>query len=97
MVIVDNNALTVIRAYHYLYYWFHCDDEEIQWNGKHIMLSEFIEAYSSLHNFPASKVYVRFFGGPPGKEGFFNGSLLTLLNDKIKRWNLKQQKQSVLK
>lgn len=86
---VVNDSLTVIRACNYLHHWFKASEEEIQFAGEHMTLAEFIERFPGLLSLPASGVVIRFFGGPPGYQGFFNGTLSTFLNDKILKWNLR--------
>ncbi len=86
MVISD--TLTVIRACNYLHHWFKASEEEIQYAGQHLTLAEFIEKFPGLLSRPASSVLIRFFGGPPGHQAFFNGTISTFLSDKIQQWNL---------
>ena len=91
MVVADHSAAiqdrlsntTVRKAINILHYCFKCSEDDIQWNGIHVSPAEMLENHPELGDTPADKVAVRFFGGPPGRGGFYNGTLYTLLADKI--------------
>lgn len=89
VVMPDAEKLTVIRACNYLHHWYNASEEEIQFAGMHLTLAEFIEKFPGLLSLPADSIIIRFFGGPPGHKGFFNGTIKTLLTDKIRQWRLR--------
>lgn len=78
-----SNSLTVRRTLNILFYCFNLQNLDFQYNGKWVYLDEFLSLYPHLMGAPASSIKIRFFGGPPRHWGWFDGSLATLLTDKI--------------
>jgi hypothetical protein len=78
--------LTVVRVIHYLHYTFGAGDEEIEVNGVLSSPFKLLKDLPDLAGVPAnSMVPISFWGGPPGKVTWYDGSLLTMLLDKILR------------
>jgi hypothetical protein len=57
--------------------------EEVTYRGVNTDVSEILQIRPELAKVPASAVRIRFFGGPPGRYGWFNGTVQTYLCDKI--------------
>ncbi len=75
--------LTVTRAVYYLTYIFDCGTHEIhsgQDVGTPIQLAS--NKFASLGHL-ASRARIWFWGGPPGEEEWYQGTLLTMLIDKL--------------
>jgi hypothetical protein len=77
-------GMSASRAVNYLNYSFDNGLEEILMNGTRTTPIALMGELPGLHSVPASEVApIAFWGGPPGKRGWFDGSLLTLLIDRI--------------
>jgi len=76
--------LTAIRAVNYLKYSFNAGLEEIEMNGVASTPIMLLSDLPGLQTVPACEVApLSFWGGPPGKREWYDGSLLTMLMDAI--------------
>ena len=70
--------------------------DEIRYEGVEICLDELICTNKlEFAKQAANTVKIRFFGGPPGDCGWFNGTVYTYLCDKV-MWCVAQKKTEVL-
>jgi hypothetical protein len=76
------NHLTVTRAVRYLTHVFKIGNIEIGIAGGRASPVE-VATDPFLSGRLASRVQIQFWGGPPGERGFYNGSVLTMLIDKL--------------
>jgi hypothetical protein len=74
--------LTVTRTVHYLTYIFDSATHEIYVNGTTTTPIELAHD-PKMRGLLASRVPIRFWGGPPDEEEWYDGSLLAMLMDKL--------------
>jgi hypothetical protein len=72
--------LTVARAVYYLTYIFDCGEHEIYVNGQS---QTPIDAARNHVGWMSNRVGIWFWGGPPDNEDWFEGTILTMLMDKL--------------
>ena len=72
--------MTVARVVHYLAYIFDCGGQEIYVNGQAQTPIDIVHNYSG---YLAHRVRIWFWGGPPDDENWFEGTMLTMLMDKL--------------
>ena len=78
------NGIQAVRVVNYLHYSFDCGDEPISINGVYSSLTLLRETFPGFDMLRASEVGpLKFYGGPPNKLGWYYGSLLTILIDKV--------------
>jgi len=78
--------LSASRAANYLNYSFDAGFEELEMNGLVSSPIQLMSDLPGLHPVPAREVApISFWGGPPGKQRWYDGSLLTVLIDHILR------------
>ena len=77
------NSMTVRRVINILFYCFDLTNFDFHFQGEWVYLDEFLSRYPYLMEMSANSVKIRFFGGPPRRWGWFDGSFATLLADKI--------------
>lgn len=76
--------ITAVRAVNYLHYTFDSCDDPISVNGVYSSSKLLRDTFPGFEMLRASEVGpLRFYGGPPSKLGWYYGSVLTLLLDKI--------------
>jgi len=75
--------LTVTRAARFLTYIFDCGSHEIYTNLGYSTTPINLATEPSLSGCLAGQTRIWFWGGPPGCEDWYYGSLLTLLIDKL--------------
>lgn len=76
--------ITAVRAVNYLHYTFDCGDEPLNVNGVYSSSKLLRDTFPGFEMLRASEVGpLRFYGGPPSRPGWYYGSVLTLLLDKI--------------
>jgi hypothetical protein len=79
-------GLSAMRAVNYLNYSFDAGFEEIEMNGVKSSPTVLMGDLPGLQTVPAYEVApLSFWGGPPTKRGWYDGSLLTMLVDHIMR------------
>ncbi len=72
--------LTIARTVHYLTYIFGCGDHEIIVGGQaHTPTTVARDHVGRLSN----RIGIWFWGGPPNNEDWFEGTMLTMLMDKL--------------
>ncbi len=77
-------GLSAMRCVNYLNYSFDAGFEEVELNGVKTTPAAMVADLPGLQCVPACEVApLSFWGGPPGKRGWYDGSLLTLLVDRI--------------
>lgn len=80
------HGLSAMRAVNYLNYSFDAGCEEIEINGVKSSPTILMDTLPALQTALACEVApLSFWGGPPGKRTWYEGSLLTLLVDHIMR------------
>ena len=72
--------LTVARAVYYLTYIFGCGGHEIYVNGQSQTPNDLARDYVGCM---ANRIELWFWGGPPAGEEWFEGTILTMLMDKL--------------
>jgi hypothetical protein len=77
-------GLTAKQVLHYLEYTFKADRHLIIVNGLHTMPQQLAKDLPGIEMLYAHEVYpLKFWGGPPTKMHWYEGTLLTFLADKI--------------
>jgi hypothetical protein len=77
-------GLTAARTVNYLNYSFGASEDELEMNGVSTTPTKILKDLPALQAVPASTVApLSFWGGPPGKKDWYEGSLLTFLVDRI--------------
>ena len=76
-------GITVKEAAKHLRTTFQSAYDDLKYHGVNTELSEVLFYRPELSCKLASSVQVRFFGGPPGRKGWFDGTVYTYLCDKI--------------
>jgi len=72
------------QATHYLKYTFDAQLEEVEMNGIWVKPQNLLKELPTLNCTLASEIApLTFWGGPPGKKQWYQGSLLTMLIDHI--------------
>lgn len=71
------------RAVNFLIYTFGGRGDFLVFAGEVITVGRLLAEQAALANAPAKNCYVKFWGGPPSSVGFFSGTLLTALCDRI--------------
>jgi hypothetical protein len=71
------------RAVNFLLYTFEAVENVIVFAGVVTTVGKLMHECSPLADAPAKSCYLKFWGGPPEKQGFFTGTLLTALCDAI--------------
>ena len=74
-------TVSVVRATNYLTYIFEAQDDEIILED--IVTTPAEATLGSSPNLRARHVPIRFWGGPPGEEEWYEGNMLTLLIDRL--------------
>lgn len=74
-------TISVTRAMNYLTYIFEAQDDEIL--VENVATTPTDLALECNPNVRARHLPIRFWGGPPGEEDWFEGSLLTMLIDRL--------------
>lgn len=74
-------TLSITRVTNYLTYIFEAQDDEIILEG--VVTTPVEVTQDSNPNIRARHVPIRFWGGPPGEEEWYEGSMLTLLIDRL--------------
>jgi|WetSurMetagenome_2_1015567.scaffolds.fasta_scaffold02484_3 hypothetical protein len=73
------------RVVHYLQYTFNSGNTEIEIDGVASTPTKMMHDLPGLQNLPSWCFPISFWGGPPGKVTWYNGTLLTMLLDKLMR------------
>lgn len=77
-------SMKAVQAIHYLNYSFSADRNLIVLNGFHTMPQKLLKEFPSIERLYANEIGpLHFYGGPPNKPGWYKGTLLTLLMDKV--------------
>jgi hypothetical protein len=76
--------INAIRVINYLYYTFNASRNLIILNGFHTMPEKLIKDFPGIEYLLAKEIGpLKFRGGPPNKIAWYDGTLLTLIIDKI--------------
>lgn len=72
------------RVINYLFYTFDADDEQVMINGICLQIKQLRKDFPGIDMLRADEVGpLRFYGGPPSATKWYDGTLLTVLLDKI--------------
>ena len=81
-----NDDITVSRAINFLSFILRSSEDTVIFADNKVQLYE-LGSHPELRDLPADRLKIAFCGGPPGKYTTYNGTLLTLLADRV-AWEL---------
>ena len=77
-----NDDLTVSRAINFLSFILRSSEDTVIFANNKVQLYE-LGSHPELRDLPADRLKIAFCGGPPGKYTTYNGTLLSLLVDRV--------------